>query len=39
MARKDAGRLLATSALNPDELVYANGPAMWLEICNARTIT
>jgi len=30
MARKDAGKLLATPALNPDELVYANGSATWL---------
>ncbi|MGD8787072.1 MAG: class II aldolase/adducin family protein [Phycisphaerales bacterium] len=39
MARKDAPKLLATPALNPDELVYANGPAMWLENCDAQTIT
>jgi NAD(P)-dependent dehydrogenase (short-subunit alcohol dehydrogenase family)/rhamnose utilization protein RhaD (predicted bifunctional aldolase and dehydrogenase) len=30
MSRKDAHKLLATPALNPDELVYANGSAMWL---------
>jgi NAD(P)-dependent dehydrogenase (short-subunit alcohol dehydrogenase family)/rhamnose utilization protein RhaD (predicted bifunctional aldolase and dehydrogenase) len=38
MARKDAGKLLATPALNPDELVYADGSAMWLEKCAAETI-
>jgi NAD(P)-dependent dehydrogenase (short-subunit alcohol dehydrogenase family)/rhamnose utilization protein RhaD (predicted bifunctional aldolase and dehydrogenase) len=36
--RKDASKLLATRALNPDEQIYANGSAMWLEICNATTI-
>ena len=39
MARKDAEKLLATPALNPDELVYANGSAMWLEKCDVNTIT
>jgi rhamnose utilization protein RhaD (predicted bifunctional aldolase and dehydrogenase) len=39
MARKDAARLLGTPALNPDELVYANGSAMWLENCDIKTIT
>ena len=39
MARKDAPRLLATAAMNPAELVYANGPAMWLESCDVRTAT
>lgn len=39
MARKDAPKLLATPALNPDELVYANGAAMWLEKCDAETVT
>ncbi len=39
MARKDAAKLLATPALNPDELVYANGSAMWLENCDVNTIT
>lgn len=38
MARKDAPRLLATPALNPDELVYANGSATWLEQCDAETV-
>jgi len=39
IARKDAAKLLATPALNPDELVYANGSAMWLEKCDVRTVT
>lgn len=36
--RRDAKDLLATPALNPDELVYANGSAMWLDKCDARVI-
>jgi rhamnose utilization protein RhaD (predicted bifunctional aldolase and dehydrogenase) len=39
MARKDAAELVGTPALNPDELVYANGSAMWLENCDVKTIT
>jgi rhamnose utilization protein RhaD (predicted bifunctional aldolase and dehydrogenase) len=39
MLRKDAAKLLATPALNPDELVYANGSAMWLDSCDVKTIT
>ena len=39
MARKDAAKLLATPTLNPDELVYASGSAMWLEKYDAKTIT
>ena len=39
MVRKDAAKLLAPPALNPDELVYANGSAMWLEKCDAETVT
>jgi NAD(P)-dependent dehydrogenase (short-subunit alcohol dehydrogenase family)/rhamnose utilization protein RhaD (predicted bifunctional aldolase and dehydrogenase) len=39
MVRRDSAKLLATAALHPDELVYANGPAMWLESCEAETIT
>jgi rhamnose utilization protein RhaD (predicted bifunctional aldolase and dehydrogenase) len=39
MARKDAAKLLGTTALNPDELVYANGSAMWLESYDIKTIT
>ncbi len=38
IARKDAGKLLATPALNPDELVYANGAAMWVPNVDADAI-
>jgi len=38
MARKDAAKLLRTAALNPDELVYANGAALWLEKAESDTI-
>jgi NAD(P)-dependent dehydrogenase (short-subunit alcohol dehydrogenase family)/rhamnose utilization protein RhaD (predicted bifunctional aldolase and dehydrogenase) len=38
ISRKDVGKLLATPALNPDELVYANGSAMWLEKLDAKII-
>jgi NAD(P)-dependent dehydrogenase (short-subunit alcohol dehydrogenase family)/rhamnose utilization protein RhaD (predicted bifunctional aldolase and dehydrogenase) len=31
MAHKQARQLLATPALNPDELVYANGSAIWMD--------
>lgn len=37
-ARKDAAQLLATSALTPDELVYSNGPAIWVDKCDAGKI-
>lgn len=39
MQRRDAKKLLATPALNPDELVYANGSAMWLEGYDSKVIT
>ncbi len=39
MRRKDAAKLLATPALSPDELVYANGSAMWVPKCDAKTIS
>ena len=38
MAHKDARKLLSTPALNPDELVYANGTAMWVETPKAATL-
>ena len=38
MARKDAAKLLATPALNPDELVYANGSAMCIDKCDTGII-
>ncbi|MEN6386616.1 MAG: SDR family oxidoreductase [Phycisphaerales bacterium] len=31
MNQKDAGKHLSFPALTPDEMVYANGPAVWLE--------
>jgi rhamnose utilization protein RhaD (predicted bifunctional aldolase and dehydrogenase) len=31
--RKDAPELLSLSALTPDELLYAHGPAVWMENC------
>jgi rhamnose utilization protein RhaD (predicted bifunctional aldolase and dehydrogenase) len=31
MAQKDAKEMLAAGVLTPDELVYSNGPAMWVE--------
>jgi len=39
MEHKDAGKLLATPALNPDELVYANGSALWVEKLKAAGVT
>lgn len=39
MQRKDAKKLLATPALNPDELVYANGSAIWLDKCDSKIIS
>ena len=36
--QKDAAKLLAAPALAPDELVYANGPAMWVENVNSQII-
>jgi len=35
--QKDAKKMLSGS-LTPDELVYANGPAMWVEKCDSRSI-
>jgi len=34
----DAKRLLSCGALTPDELVYSNGPAMWVDRCDAKAI-
>jgi rhamnulokinase len=31
MAQKDAKEMLAAGVLTPDELVYSNGPAMWVD--------
>jgi rhamnose utilization protein RhaD (predicted bifunctional aldolase and dehydrogenase) len=37
--QKNAQKLLLPPALTPDELLYANGPAMWIEDCNSKKIT
>jgi NAD(P)-dependent dehydrogenase (short-subunit alcohol dehydrogenase family) len=34
----DAKRLLSCGPLTPDELVYSNGPAMWVDRCDAQAI-
>jgi len=39
MAHKDAQKLLATPALNPDELVYANGSALWVDKLKTAAVT
>jgi NAD(P)-dependent dehydrogenase (short-subunit alcohol dehydrogenase family)/rhamnose utilization protein RhaD (predicted bifunctional aldolase and dehydrogenase) len=39
MAQRNAKQLLATPALNPDELVYANGSAIWVDRIKAETLT
>jgi rhamnose utilization protein RhaD (predicted bifunctional aldolase and dehydrogenase) len=36
--QKNAQKLLSPPALTPDELLYANGPAMWVEDCNPKKI-
>ena len=38
MRQKDAKKLLS-GVLTPDELVYANGPAMWIDKCEPQKIT
>ena len=38
MVTKDAPKLLKTAALNPDELVYANGSAMWVDKLDERVL-
>jgi NAD(P)-dependent dehydrogenase (short-subunit alcohol dehydrogenase family)/rhamnose utilization protein RhaD (predicted bifunctional aldolase and dehydrogenase) len=35
---EEAKRLLSCGALTPDELVYSNGPAMWVDRCDAQAI-
>lgn len=37
-SQRDAGELLLPGALTPDELLYANGPAMWVEDCDSKQI-
>ncbi|MDD5064387.1 MAG: class II aldolase/adducin family protein [Phycisphaerae bacterium] len=36
--KKNARKRLSPPALTPDELLYANGPAMWIEDCNPKRI-
>jgi len=36
--QKDAQEMLSPSALTPDELLYANGPAMWVDDCDSKKI-
>jgi rhamnose utilization protein RhaD (predicted bifunctional aldolase and dehydrogenase) len=36
--QKNAQKLLTPPALTPVELLYANGPAMWIQDCNVRKI-
>ena len=38
MKEKHPTRILSSQAIAPDELVYANGPAMWFEKCSAEKI-
>ncbi len=38
MARKDSAKLVSTPALNPDELVYANGSPLWVDKCDSGAI-
>ena len=38
LTRRDAKKLASLPALTPDELVYANGPAVWLEKLNQETL-
>jgi len=38
LARKDAKKLLSLPALTPDELVYAHGPAMWLDPSDIKAV-
>ena len=37
--QKDAQKMLSSPALTPDELLYAGGPAMWLETCDTKKIS
>jgi NAD(P)-dependent dehydrogenase (short-subunit alcohol dehydrogenase family)/rhamnose utilization protein RhaD (predicted bifunctional aldolase and dehydrogenase) len=38
LRRADAPKMLSAGVLTPDELVYANGPAMWVGKCDSQTI-
>jgi NAD(P)-dependent dehydrogenase (short-subunit alcohol dehydrogenase family)/rhamnose utilization protein RhaD (predicted bifunctional aldolase and dehydrogenase) len=35
---KDARKMLSAAALTPDELLYASGPAMWVDKCDSKQI-
>jgi NAD(P)-dependent dehydrogenase (short-subunit alcohol dehydrogenase family)/rhamnose utilization protein RhaD (predicted bifunctional aldolase and dehydrogenase) len=37
--QKNAPKLLSSPALTPDELIYAHGPAVWLDQCRPERIT
>ncbi len=37
-SQRGARKLLLPGALTPDELLYANGPAMWVEDCDSKQI-
>jgi hypothetical protein len=34
--QKDAQRMLSAAALTPDELLYASGPALWVDKCDPK---
>ena len=36
--QKDAPKMLSPVVLTPDELLYSNGPAMWVDRCDAERI-
>jgi rhamnose utilization protein RhaD (predicted bifunctional aldolase and dehydrogenase) len=36
--QKDAQKMLSSAVLTPDELLYANGPAMWVDKCDSEKI-
>ena len=38
LSGENAQKMLATSALAPDELMYANGPALWVDRCDSEKI-
>jgi len=38
LAQRDAEKMLSAGVLTPDELVYANGPAMWVDRVESQNI-
>jgi rhamnose utilization protein RhaD (predicted bifunctional aldolase and dehydrogenase) len=36
--QREAKKMLTPAALTPDELLYANGPAMWVDDCDSKKI-